>query len=148
LSEDQLGFHGGFNLYQYVLGNPTRHRDPLGLITFVAGVGVSLVGATGAEGSFGVAVNPGVGGCGGVGGFASGGVGAGVNVGGDVFVGAVAGGFDRLSGQTANVNITAGPMSVTMMFDLNSGAFVGATAGISGFGHVLWDQGRRLRPEV
>ena len=38
LSEDPIGFEGGFNLYRYVKNQPTRYVDPTGkAISSVAG---------------------------------------------------------------------------------------------------------------
>jgi hypothetical protein len=117
-------------VHAYVSNSPAVFRDPLGLQNILLGVGGSLVGATGVEGSMGVVVNPGFQGCGGIGGFASAGVGAGVSVGADVFAGYYTGAFTNLAGTTVNVNVSGGPVSLTAMFDPRTGAFVGATAGV------------------
>ncbi len=129
MSEDPIGFAGGFNVHRYVSNDPVMHRDPMGLQNFLVGVGGSLIAPTGVEGSAGFAVNPGFNGCGGVGVFGSGGVGAGVNVGADVFVGYYSGGFDNLPGPTVNVNLSGWGVSLTGMFNPQTGAFMGGTAG-------------------
>jgi RHS repeat-associated protein len=41
LSEDPASLAGGLNMYAYVLGNPTRYRDPLGLVAWTCSYQVS-----------------------------------------------------------------------------------------------------------
>jgi RHS repeat-associated protein len=130
VGEDPIGLAGGSNVHAYVSNSPAMFRDPLGLQNILVGVGGSLVGATGVEGSMGVVMNPGFQGCGGVGGFASAGVGAGVSVGADVFAGYYTGAFTNLAGTTVNVNVSGGPISLSVMFDPRTGSIVGATAGM------------------
>lgn len=130
VGDDPLGFDQGPNSHIYVWNEPTRHRDPLGLATLILGGGASLVGVTGVEGSAGIALNPGWGGCAGAGFFGSGGIGAGVNVGADAFIGVVRGGFDSVQGQTANVNLAMGPISISAFFDPRTGSLVGGTVGV------------------
>ena len=57
ISEDPIGFNGGINFYRYVGNGPTRYIDPLGLLNILGGVGGSLVGITGVEGSVGQVCN-------------------------------------------------------------------------------------------
>ena len=132
VSEDPLGFRGGdANVYGYVTNNPLRFTDPVGLLNFLAGVGGSAVGVTGAEASAGLVFNPG----GGsqpidVGVFSSVGVGAGLNVGADVFAGVIVGGMENVSGGTVNTNLVFGPISLTFIGDPKTGTFIGGTLGI------------------
>lgn len=57
VSEDPIGFAGGFNVHRYVSNDPVMHRDPMGLQNFLVGVGGSLIAPTGVEGSAGFVVN-------------------------------------------------------------------------------------------
>jgi RHS repeat-associated protein len=131
VSEDPLSFGAGdTNVYSYVSNRPTKYSDPNGRQTIVGGVGFSGVFGQGVESSVGVAVNPGWGGCPGVGQFASGGGGQGANLGVDAFIGYVGGDFRNVAGQTTNVNVVIGPISITVMLHPTNGTQVGATMGV------------------
>jgi len=62
--------------------------------------------------------------------FGSIGAGGGVNVSGDVFIGYIKGGIENVSGKTANINIVAGPISVTLFIDKGTGELIGTTVGL------------------
>lgn len=113
-----------FNLYLYLNNNPIRFRDPFGLVILVGGAGVSAVGGTGVEISGGGFIDTaseeaGV--------FGSAGLGAGINASADVFGGLI---WGELRGITTNSNFVFGFVSVTLIFDLSTGEFVGFTAGV------------------
>ncbi|MFQ5804187.1 MAG: hypothetical protein ACE5JQ_14955, partial [Candidatus Methylomirabilales bacterium] len=123
------------NPFLYVAANPTRFRDPLGLINFIGGVGGSATAPTGAEGSVGIVFNPGwFGYQADVGVFGSAGPAAGVNVSYDLFVGFIKGGIEDVKGETVNVNLVLGPpiplpISITMITDPKTGETIGWTFG-------------------
>jgi RHS repeat-associated protein len=132
VSEDPIGFDGGdVNLYAYVQNNPVNGIDPTGLINLLAGGGVSLAGITGADASSGIVINPGLSGYkAGIKSFASAGPSVGVNVSADAFLGFMFGDLDNVRGTTANVNISLGPISVTLFYNPNNGEWMGGTLGI------------------
>ena len=127
-AKDPIGFAGGdTDLYGYVLNNPVNLIDSLGLLNIIAGVGGSAVGVTGAEGSLGVVVNTN-GGLNNIGFTGPLGIGGGLNISGDVYVGFVTGDISNVSGQTLNTNFVGGPLSVTLISDMN-GNVIGGTLG-------------------
>ncbi len=86
--------------------------------------------SVGAEASSGFVINPGLfGQRADVGTFAAFGPGVGVNVSADLFVGFVRGGIENVSGETANINIVGGPVSITLFTDPKTGQVVGGTIG-------------------
>lgn len=90
LNADPIGQAGGVGVFAYAWNNPARYTDPLGLINFLAGGGVTGAAPTGAEASGGIVVNPGFGGeDADAGVFGSAGATAGLNVSGDAFIGYV-----------------------------------------------------------
>ncbi len=128
ISKDPIGFAGGINKYVYVGNSPVTYIDPLGLLNLIGGVGGTLVGVTGAEGSVGVVVNTN-GGLNNIGFTGSAGIGGGLNVSSDVYAGFVTGNISNVSGQTLNINLVAGPVSVTVFTDKN-GNVIGGTVGL------------------
>jgi len=127
-AKDLIRFSGGdTNLYGYVINDPVNLMDSLGLASVIAGVGGSaMIPVTGAEGSAGVYVSTSDAGV-----FGSVGSGVGLNVSGDVFVGYVEGdNAAEITGSTANINATYGPVSVTVFIDPQSGEVLGGTIGL------------------
>jgi hypothetical protein len=99
----------------------------------IVGVGGSAVGIIGGEGSAAFYANESEGQAQ-VGGLLSVG-GGGLNVSSDIFVGYVKGSVRNLSGPSENLNISLGPLSLTLMYAPSSGrAFsgklVGGTVGV------------------
>ncbi len=116
-AKDPIRFRGGnANLYGYVIDDPNDLVDPSGLFNVVTGVGGSLVGITGVEGSVGVVANTG-GGLENVGLFGSVGVGGGLNISSDIFFGIIICDIRNVSGPTVNLNFVAGPISLTLIAD-------------------------------
>lgn len=110
--------------------SPVDFVDPLGLINFIIGAGGSATAGTGVEASGGIFFNPGIeSGQADVGVFGSIGSGGGVNISADIFGGFIFGGVENLSGLTANINITVGPASLTILADPKTGKIIGATFG-------------------
>lgn len=102
--------------------------DPHGLFNILIGGGVSAVaGLGGVEASSGNAFNPTLSGIN-TGRFASVGTGGGFNMSADAFFGITRGNIGDLAGLTANVNVSVGPFSLTLMYDMN-GNFFGFTFG-------------------
>ena len=131
LKKDPIGFAGGVSLYGYVRNNPITVIDSFGLFNLLIGAGGSAVAPTGIEGSTGIVVNPGFGdNLADVGFFGSIGSGGGVNVSGDIYVGYIEGGIKNVSGMTTNVNLTLGPLSITIFIDPKTGKIIGGTGGI------------------
>ena len=130
-NKDPIRFVGGdTNLYGYVLNDPINFVDPLGLINFLIGAGGSASAGTGAEASGGIFFNPGIGSDqADVGVFGSIGAGGGVNISADIFGGFILGGVENVSGLTSNINITVGPVSLTILADPKTGKAIGATLG-------------------
>jgi RHS repeat-associated protein len=131
IAEDPIGIKGDVNLHRYVRNDPVLYRDPLGLIVFIGGAGVSGVRRPGGgEVSAGIAFTPSA--CAGVasGGFLSGGLGVGQNVSADLFGGFIFGGYSNLAGTTKNFNLGLGVVSITAFFDPNSMSFLGGTVGV------------------
>jgi RHS repeat-associated protein len=119
------------NLYQYSENNPVNLMDPLGLFNIIGGGGFSAVAITGVEASTGIVINPGLFGQeADIGGFLSFGPGVGVNVSADWFLGFVRGGIENVNGETVNLNIIAGPASLTIFIDPKTGDVVGGTMGL------------------
>jgi RHS repeat-associated protein len=131
-AKDPILFAGGdTDLFGYVQSDPVNMADPLGLLNILAGGGASATAITGAEGSAGIVVNPGIGGSEADAGlFGSLGAGGGLNISADVFLGYVEGDITNVSGVTANENISAGPLSVSVFIDTKTGEVVGGTIGI------------------
>jgi hypothetical protein len=131
-AKDPILFAGGdSNLYGYVANDPVNFVDPWGLINLLLGGGGSLAAITGAEASGGVVINPGIGSSNADAGvFASGGAGGGVNVSADVFMGYVKGDMSNVSGQTGNMNLSAGPFSLSVFVDPKTGEVLGGTLGV------------------
>ncbi len=99
----------------------------------MVGVGANGTAVTGADVAGGLFVNPGFGDSSiDAGAFGSFGPSLGFGVGGDVFAGFVMGDPCKLEGQSANLNLGLGPISLTALFDAESGDFLGATIGFSG----------------
>lgn len=131
VSADPIGQLGDVNLYGYGRNNPVRYADPLGLINFLVGGGGTAAAPTGAEGSGGVVINPGLGGSDAdVGVFGSVGATGGVNVSADAFVGYVEGDIGNVSGATVNQNFGVGPLSITTFHDPKTGDLIGGTIGL------------------
>ena len=61
--------------------------------------------------------------------FGSIGGGAGINVSADVFIGIIKGDIGNVSGTSVNANAVIGPISFTLMLDIDSGEFIGLTLG-------------------
>jgi RHS repeat-associated protein len=131
-AKDPIFFAGGdTDLYGYVLNDPVSRVDSYGLLNILGGVGGSAIAPLGAEGSGGIVINPGFGNDqADVGVFGSVGAGGGVNVSADLFVGFIRGDISNVSGVTANINIVAGPVSITGLINPKTGQFMGFTAGI------------------
>ncbi len=131
ITSDLIGLRGGPNTYLYARANPLKYTDPRGLFSILVGGGGSAVVGPGAEASGGVVINPGLGDdCADAGLFASVGGGAGVNISADAFIGYVKGPMSNVSGETNNVNIAIGPISITGFFDTKSNELMGGTVGI------------------
>lgn len=133
LSRDPLGERSDAlaNLYTYVGGNPVNLSDLNGLFSLLMGGGISAAAPTGAEGSGGVAVNPGLFGQeADIGVFGAGGATVGFNASADAFVGYVKGGIENVGGQTINQNIGIGPISITIFHHPTNGEVLGGTIGI------------------
>ena len=80
--------------------------------------------------SGGVVINPGLGkDKADLGVFGSVGTGGGVNISSDIFAGFVRGGTENIRGLTTNINIVAGPVSITLFGDPGSKEIVGGTIG-------------------
>ena len=125
-TKDPIRFVGrDTNIYAYTFNDPVNLVDPNGRAV-VAGVGGSaMIPLTGLEGSVGVYASTSDAGV-----FGSVGSGVGLNVSGDVFVGYIKGdNASDIHGETANVNFTAGLVSLTMMYGDNW-ELVGWTIGI------------------
>jgi RHS repeat-associated protein len=129
ISQDPIGFRSGINLYAYVQNDPINFLDPAGLWNILGGVGGSgIAGIGGAEGSAGVVV-----GSSGAGVFLSGGTGGGFNVGADAFLGFVKGGIENVTGLTGNLNLSGGPLSLTLFTNPQTGEILGGTLGLNLF---------------
>ena len=131
VSEDPIRLIGGVNFYEFLGGSPPNFIDPFGLINFLLGGGGSAVAPTGAEVSGGIVINPGLfGQQADAGVFSSLGSGGGVNVSSDIFIGYVVGGIENVSGETGNINVSAGPISITVFINPETGDIVGGTFGL------------------
>ena len=131
-AKDPIGLTGGnTDLYGYCLNDPTNLVDPAGLLNILLGGGCSAVAPTGTEGSAGVVINPGLGTDeADVGVFGSLGAGGGVNVSADAFIGFIKGDTSNVSGVTGNINIVAGPLSITTITNPKTVDVVGFTVGV------------------
>jgi RHS repeat-associated protein len=131
-TKDPIGFEGGPNLYEYAANSPTTVRDPLGLLNFIAGGGLSLVAVTGGEASVGAAVNLDRGlsniGAGDIALTGSAGYAGGLNVSSDFYAGFVRGDLSNVAGQTLNMNFVGGPWSLSLFWN-QQGQLVGGTLG-------------------
>jgi len=126
--KDPSAVIGQFKEYS---GTRTTKRDG-GFKGFniLVGGGGSAVAPTGGEVSGGIALNTGLGeATADLGGYVSGGAGAGVNVSADVFAGFYKGSMNDLSGDTWNINLIAGPYSLSLFFDKEKADFAGLTVG-------------------
>ena len=132
ISLDPIGFGGGAaNLYSYAAQDPALFVDPLGWLNFLFGGGASAVAPTGAEGSGGIYINPGLfGQQADFGAFATVGARVGVNISAGAFGGVVFGGAQNLSGLTVDSNLVLGPISVTTFTNPTTGAVSGFTLGL------------------
>ncbi len=130
LTEDPIGLAAGQpNLYPYVSNNPINRIDPSGLLNVLFGAGGSAVFRVGVEGSTGIVINIDNLSSPVVGDFTSVGVATGINVSADAFIGVILGDFENVSGPTVNVNAVGFNVSITVIFDLITGKFLGVTAG-------------------
>jgi len=131
VESDPIGLVGGVNTYAYVRAKPFMYKDPSGLINFIGGFGGSVVPAYGGEGSIQRAYNPGW--------FGqqssdmltiSVGQGVGFNISADAFVGIIRGDTRNVEGDTTNINVGIGPLSITLMYDRSTNDFMGFTVGV------------------
>jgi hypothetical protein len=65
-----------------------------------------------------------------VGAFATIGMGGGVNVSADCFAGIIFGGPEKITGDSVNLNVIAGPLSVTFLTDPSTHEILGFTVGV------------------
>jgi len=118
------------NFYRYVGNNPINSTDPYGLLNFLLGGGVSAVLPIGGEASGGIVINPGIGNDrADIGLFGSAGLGAGLNVSADLFAGIIKGDLSNVRGETANINLVLGPISLSLFTDPKNGELIGGTVG-------------------
>jgi hypothetical protein len=130
--ERLLGNWGDSNGVLYCDGDPVNFVDPSGHLSILAGGSINAGARNAVEMSYGFHFNPGFNGQKMNGGqFGSVGYGVGYSAGLELFAGFMLGDTSSINSPTTNFNLSAGPLSVTIMQDKATGSLAGVTAGYS-----------------